>query len=132
MFLGPRIRFPLGPPQHLFARQCLKADGRAPNVQPLDSFPFGFLHCTVRLCQPVSQVLEHVIQAPVTQRGPGVGVEGPGAVGTLGTRTEGAVEDVVVVLVVVLVVLCTGVDFGLEMSGADGCCGAVRRGMKKL
>ncbi|TNN50657.1 hypothetical protein EYF80_039170 [Liparis tanakae] len=84
----------------------------------------------VRLCQPVSQVLEHVIHAPVTQRGPGVGVEGPGAVGTLGTTTEAAVEDVVVVLVVVLVVLktlvvlCTGVDFGWRMSGADGCCGA--------
>lgn len=85
----------------------------------------------------MSQVLEQVIQDPVTHLGPGVGVEGPGAVGGPGTRTGGAEEDVVVLLVVVVlvvvetvVVLCTGVDFGL--SGADGCCGAVRRGMKKL
>lgn len=42
------------------------------------------------------------------------------------------VLPVVVVLVVVdaVVVLCEGVDFGT--SGADGCCGAVHRGMKKL
>lgn len=125
--------------QHFFTRQCLKAEGLPPNVQPLDSFPSWSLHCTVRLCQPVSQVLEQVIQDPVTHWGPGVGVEGPGAVGGPGIRTRGAEEDVVVllvvvvvVLVVVVVVLCTGVDFGLGMSGADGCCGAVLRGMKKL
>lgn len=108
-------------------------------MQPLDSFPSRSLHCTVRLCQPVSQVLEQVIQDPVTHWGPGVGVEGRGAVGT---RTGGAKVDVVVLLVVVVVVvlivvetvvvLGTGVDFELGMRGADGCCGAVRRGMKKL
>lgn len=85
----------------------------------------------------MSQVLEQVIQVPVTHWGPGVGVEGPGAVGSLARRTGGAVVVVllvVVVLVVVetVVVLCTGTDFGLGMSGADGCCGAVRRGIKKL
>lgn len=74
-------------------------------MQPLDSFPSWSLHCTVRLCQPVSQVLEHVIQDPVTQRGPGAGVEGPGVVGGPGTRTEGAEEVVVVVLPVVVVVV---------------------------
>lgn len=103
-------------------------------MHPLDSFPSWSLHCTVRLCQPVSQVLEQVIQEPVTHWGPGVGVGGPGAVGGPGTRTWGAEEDVgvlVVVVVVVLVVvetavvLCKGVDFGLGMSGADGCCGVV-------
>lgn len=109
-------------------------------MQPLDSFPSLSLHCTVRLCQPVSQVLEQVIQDPVIHWGPGVGVEGPGAVGGSWSRTGGEEEDIVallvveVVLVVVetVVVLCTGVSFGLVMSGADGCCGAVRRGMKKL
>lgn len=108
-------------------------------MQPLDSFPSWSLHCTVRLCQPVSQVLEQVIQEPVTHWGPGVGEEGPGSVGGIGTRTVGAEEDVVVLLVVVVlvvveivVVLCTGVGLGLGMSGADGCCGVVRRGMKKL
>lgn len=89
----------------------------------------------------MSQVLEQVIQDPVTHWGPGVGVEGPGAVGGPGTRTGGAKEDVVVLLVVVVVVLVvvetvvvlgTGVDFELGMRGADGCCGAVLRGMKKL
>lgn len=54
------------PPQHFFTRQCLKAEGRAPSMQPLDSFPSWSLHCTVRLCQPVSQVLEQAIQGPVT------------------------------------------------------------------
>ncbi len=84
----------------------------------------------------MSQVLEQVIQDPVTHLGPAVGVEGAGAVGGPGTRIGGAEEDVVVVVVVVfvvvetVVVLCTGVGFGF--SGADGCCGAVRRGMKKL
>lgn len=104
----------------------------------MDSFPSRSLHCTVRLCQPVSQVLEQVIQVPVTHWGPGVGVEGPGAVGSLARRTGGAVVVVLLVVVVVLVVvetvvvLCTGTDFGFGMSGADGCCGAIRRGIKKL
>lgn len=87
----------------------------------------------------MSQVLEQVIQVPVTHWGPGVGVEGPGAVGSLARRTGGAVVVVLLVVVVVVlvvvetvVVLCTGTDFGLGMSGADGCCGAVRRGIKKL
>lgn len=86
----------------------------------------------------MSQVLEQVIQVPVTHWGPGVGVEGPRAVGSLARRTGGAVVVVLLVVVVVLVVvetvvvLCTGTDFGFGMSGADGCCGAVRRGIKKL
>lgn len=83
----------------------------------------------------MSQVLEQVIQEPVTHWGPGVGVEGSGAVGFPGGAEEDVVVLVVVVLLVVVetvVVLCTGVDFGLGMSGADGSCGAVRRGMKKL
>lgn len=111
-------------------------------MQPLDSFASWSLHCTVRLCQPVSQVLEQVIQEPVTHWGPGVGLMGPGSVGGTATRTVGAEEDVVVVLLVVVVVvlvvvetvvvLCAGVDFGMGMIGADGCCGVVRRGMKKL
>lgn len=110
-------------------------------MQPLDSFPSWSLHCTVLLCQPVSQVLEQVIQGPVIHWGPGVGVEGPGAVGA---RTGGVVEDVVVLLVVVVVVVvlvvvetvvvlvCKWADFGLGMRGANGCCGVVLRGMKKL
>lgn len=60
----PRLRAPLS--QHFFTRQCLKADGRSPSGQPLASLPWGSLHCTVRLCQPVSQVLEQLIQEPVT------------------------------------------------------------------
>lgn len=129
-------------PQHFFTRHCLKAEGRAPSMQPLDSFPSWSLHCTVRLCQPVSQVLEQVIQVPVTHWGPGVGVgvEGLGGVGEPGMRTGVAEEDlvvlllvvVVVVLVVVVAVLSKGCDFGLGMSGATSCCGVVRRGMKKL
>lgn len=109
-------------------------------MHPLDSFPSRSLHCTVRLCQPVSQVLEQVIQEPVTHWGPGAGVGGPGAVVGPGPGTGGAEEDVVLVVVVVVVLvvletvvgLCEGVAFGLGTSGGGGCCGAVRRGMKKL
>lgn len=107
-------------------------------MQPLDSFPSWSLHCTVLLCQPVSQVLEQVIQVPVTHWGPGVGVEKRGGVGEPGMRTGVAVEDVVVLLLVVVlnvvetvVVLSNKADFGLGLSGATGCCG-VLRGMKKL
>lgn len=57
-------------PQHFFTRHGLKAEGRELSTQPLDNLPSGFLHCTVRLCQPVSHVLEQVIQEPVTQPGP--------------------------------------------------------------
>lgn len=108
-------------------------------MHPLDSFPSWSLHCTVRLCQPVSHVLEQVIHVPVTHCGPGAEVEGPGVVAGPGTRIGGA-EDVVVLLVVVVVVetvvvvLCVEVNFRLGLSGAGGCCGggAVRLGMKKL
>lgn len=104
-------------------------------MQPLDSLPLWSLHCTVRLCQPVSQVLEHVIHGPVTHLGPGVGVEGLGGVGVPGTTAGAAEEDVVVLIVVVLVVedadvvvaLCERMD--LEI---NGCWGAVSRGIKKL
>lgn len=109
-------------------------------MQPFDSFQSRSLHCTVLLCQPVSHDLEQDIQAPVTHLGHGVGVEGPGAVGCPGTRTAGADEGVVVVLEVVDVlvvveaaaVLCKWAKFEIGMTAADGCCGVVRRGMKKL
>lgn len=125
-----RIIVALLAPQHFFTRQCRKAEGREPSVQPLESFPSCSLHCTVRLCQPVSQVLEQVIQVPVTHWGPGGRVEGPGSVGGVKTRTVGAGKTIVVLLVVVVVVLivvetvvvlCAGVGFGLGMSGAKGC-----------
>lgn len=91
--------------QHFFTRQCLKAEGREPSMQPLDSFPSWSLHCTVRLCQPVSQVLEQVIQEPVTHWGPGAEVVRLGSVGSSETMTVGAEEDVVVLLVVVVLVV---------------------------
>lgn len=107
-------------------------------MQPLDSFPAWSLHCTVLLCQPVSQVLEQVIQGPVTHWGPGFGVDGLGGVGEPGKRTGVVKEDAVVLrLVVVLVVVETVVvlsdvdDLGLGMSGATG-CGGVGWGIKKL
>lgn len=85
----------------------------------------------------MSQVLEQVIQDPVTHWGPGLGVVGPGPVGGPGIRTGGCGEVVVVLLVVVVVFvvvetvegICMGMDFGLGISGAEGCCGVVRRGM---
>jgi len=114
----------------------LNAEGRTPSMQPLDSFPSWSLHCTVRLCQPLSQVLEHIIHAPVTHWGPGCGVEALGAEVGPGTRVEGAEEDVVVrvvVEVVVLVVVDVAVVLWEEVNfRTDGCCGAVHRGMKKL
>lgn len=94
--------------QHFFTRQCLKAEGREPSMQPLDSFPPWSLHCTVRLCQPVSQVLEQVIQEPVTHWGPGAEVVRLGSVGSSETTTVGAEEDVVVLLVVVVVLVVVG------------------------
>lgn len=109
-------------------------------MQSLDSFPSWSLHCTVLLCQPVSQVLEQVIQGPVTHWGPGVGVEELGGVGEPGMRTGVAEEGVVVLLLVVVVVLVVvetvvvlsnKADFGLGLRAAPGCCG-VLRGMKKL
>lgn len=74
-------------------------------MQPLDSFPSWSLHCTVRLCQPVSQVLEQVIQEPVTHWGPRAGVVGLGSVGSSETMTVSVEEDVVVLLVVVVLVV---------------------------
>lgn len=67
-------------------------------------------------------------------------MEGPGSVGGVKPRTVGAGENIVVLLVVVVVLIvvetvvvpCAGVGFGLGMSGAKGCCGVVRRGIKKL
>lgn len=87
----------------------------------------------------MSQVLEQVIQGPVTHWGPGLGVEELGGVGEPGKRTGVAEEGVVVLLVVVVVlvvvemvvVLCNKAAFGLGLCGATGCCG-VLRGMKKL
>lgn len=64
-------------------------------------------------------------------------MEGPGSVGGVKTRTVGAGENIVVLLVAVVlivvetvVVLCAGVGFGLGM--VEGCCRVVRRGIKKL
>lgn len=90
-------------------------------AQPLDSLPSRSLHCTVRLCQPVSQVLEHVIQVPVTHLGPGVGVERLGGVDVPGTRA-GVIEEDVVMLIVedlvvvdVIAVLCEGINFEINV-----------------
>lgn len=53
----------------------------------------------------MSQVLEQVIQEPVTHWGPGGGVEKLGCVGSSETMTVGGEEDVVVLLVVAVVVV---------------------------
>lgn len=99
-------------------------------MQPLESLPSWSLHCTVRLCQPVSQVLEQVIQRPVTHLGPGGSVEGTGPVVDLRTKAAGVGETEVVLIVVdlavvdVVVVLCEGINFELNC-----CCWAVHLGM---
>lgn len=51
----------------------------------------------------MSQVLEQVIQEPVTHWGPGDWVEGPESVSGLGTKTVGAKEEAMVLLVAVLI-----------------------------
>lgn len=93
-------------------------------MQPLDNFPPRSLHCTVRLCQPVSQVLEHVNQEPVTHWGSGVGVVIAISMGGAGTKTVGAKEDVVLRVVFIkvesVVALCAVVGLGLGMSGTGG------------
>lgn len=94
----------------------------------------------------MSQVLVQLIQRPVTHCGPGFRVKGLGGVVEPGMRTGVAEEDVVVLLLLVLLVVVVVVlvvvvvdavltnraDLGLGTCGAAGCCGVVRRGMKKL
>lgn len=106
-------------PQHFFIRQCLKADGRVPSGQPLASLSCWSLHCTVRLCQPVSQVLEHVIHAPVTHRGPvGVVDGGSVAVGTSVVNVKISADDSAAAVP----------ENAMDVRGGRG----VLRGMKKL
>lgn len=102
-------------------------EGRSPRGQPLASLACGSLHCTVRPCQPVSQVLEQIIQGPVTHWGPEAAVDTPGAVER--ARAENC-ADVVLLLDLAEVVVVVVV---VEVCGRGGGGGAeTRRGMKKL
>lgn len=107
-------------------------EGRSPRGQPLASLACGSLHCTVRPCQPVSQVLEQIIQGPVTHWGPEAAVDTPGAV-ERAMAENGADVVLLLDLVEVVVVVVVVVDVDVEVCGGGGGGGAeTRRGMKKL
>lgn len=117
-YILPQFVSSIGP-QHFFIRQCLNADGRVPSGQLLASLSWGPLHCTVRLCQPVSQVLEHTIHGPVTHRGPAGVVEGGSVVAGISVVNVKISADDSAAAVP---------EIAMDVRGGSG----VLRGMKKL